>query len=48
MVDTLEILYANQQIQIDANTTNITRIEGEMPTLEMEGTTLVVGTRSGS
>ena len=34
-----------QQSQIDANTTNITRIEGEMPTLDIEGTTLVIGTK---
>lgn len=34
-----------QQQQIGQNTTDIIRIEGEMPTLDMQGTTLVIGQR---
>lgn len=47
--ETIERLNANiadderQQMQIDANTESITQLSGEMPTLEMQGTTLVVG-----
>ena len=37
-----------QQGQIDSNSANIIRVEGELPTLDMEGTTLVVGKRGGS
>jgi len=32
-----------QQDQINANSSNIIRVEGELPTLDMEGTTLVIG-----
>ena len=37
-----------QQQQIMDNSDNIIRVEGELPTLEMEGTTLVIGKRSDS
>lgn len=34
-----------QQGEINENRTNITRIEGELPTLNFDGTTLVIGKR---
>lgn len=39
---------AVQQGQIINNTENIIRVENELPTLDMEGTTLVVGKKGGS
>jgi len=47
--DTISRLNANiadderQQTEIDANRENIIRVESELPTLDMEGTTLVIG-----
>lgn len=35
-----------QQSEINANRENITRVEGELPTLNIEGTALVIGKRS--
>jgi hypothetical protein len=37
-----------QQEEIVRNTTNIIRVENELPTLEMEGTTLVISKRGDS
>lgn len=42
-----EVLDQKQQEQINENATKITQIENEMPTLEIENTTLVVGKKEG-
>jgi hypothetical protein len=42
-LDANDALDSQQQTEIDANKENIIRIESELPTLDMEGTTLVIG-----
>ena len=42
-LDANDALDRQQQAEIDTNRENIIRVEGELPTLDMEGTTLVIG-----
>ena len=49
--ETIELLNKNisddekQQAEIDANKTEIIRLQGEMPKLSIEGTTMIIGQR---
>ena len=42
-LDANDALDRQQQTEINTNKENIIRIESELPTLDMEGTTLVIG-----
>ena len=42
-LDANDALDRQQQTEINTNRENIIRIESELPTLDMEGTTLVIG-----
>jgi hypothetical protein len=42
-LDANDALDRQQQTEIDTNRENIIRVESELPTLDMEGTTLVIG-----